>query len=149
MNPKDKAKTKAERLEDLKVTLRKWQDVENASILACAASLEKTDNPLVKLVLEILRQDSAMHRRVQQAILDSLEKEAFRLQPEELGEIWEMLEQHDEIEKQAIKLAEEAREHCPLLIQRQLLDYLIEDERKHDRLLGHLEDFKRGMYPYA
>ena len=47
------------------------------------------------------------------------------------------------------RLAEEAKRACPLVIQRQLLDYLIEDEKKHDRLMGNLEDFKRNIYPYA
>ena len=85
--PEDK-KTKAEELEQLKVTLREWQKVEDGSVENTTLILEKTQNPLIRLVMEILRQDSVMHKRVQQAILDSLEKEAFTLQPEELGEIW-------------------------------------------------------------
>jgi 5'-deoxynucleotidase YfbR-like HD superfamily hydrolase len=90
-----------------------------------------------------------MHKRVQQTILDSLEKESFTLQPEELAEIWDMIEIHDQQEEEAIRMAEEARRTCPLVIQRQLLEYLIDDERKHERLMGHLEDFKRSLYPYA
>ena len=145
----DKKETQKEALEALKITLRKWQGIEDGSIALTSSVLEKTKNPLIRLVMEIIQQDSVMHKKVQQAILDSLEKEAFSLQPEELADIWTMIEKHDEAEKEAIRMAEEARKNCPLVIQRQLLEYLIEDEKKHDRLMGNLENFKRNIYPYA
>jgi hypothetical protein len=146
---KDDKETKKKALEALVATLRKWQGVEDGSVALTAQVLAKTKNPLIRLVMEIIQQDSVMHKKVQQAILDSLEKEAFSLQPEELAEIWDMIEKHDAAEKEAIRLAEEAKASCPLVVQRQLLDYLIEDEKKHDRLMANLEDFKRSIYPYA
>ena len=146
---KDAKTTKKEGLQALVVLLKKWQGIEDGSVALTSSVLEKTRNPLIRLVMEIIQQDSVMHKKVQQAILDSLEKEAFSLQPEELAEIWDLIEKHDQAEKEAIRLAEEAKATCPLIIQRQLLDYLIEDEKKHDRLMGNLEDFKRGIYPYA
>ena len=90
-----------------------------------------------------------MHKRVQQVMLDGLEKEAFSLTPEELGDIWDLVEHHAALEKETLVLAEKARKNCRLFIHRHLLTYLLEDEQKHDRLLGQLEDFKRGLYPYA
>lgn len=146
---REKKATKAEQLEELAKTLRKWQAIEDGSVEHTTAILEKTQNPLIRLVMEIIRQDSVMHKKVQQAILDSLEKEAFALNPEELSDIWDMLEEHDEAEAEAIRMAEQSRRVCPLVIQRQLLEYLLDDERKHERLMGHLEDFKRSLYPYA
>jgi hypothetical protein len=146
---KEDKTTKKEALEALATILRKWQGIEDGSVALTTSVLAKTKNPLIRLVMEIIQQDSVMHKKVQQAILDSLETEAFSLQPEELAEIWDMLEKHDESEKNAIRLAEQARENCPLVIQRQLLEYLIQDEKKHDRLMGNLEDFKRSIYPYA
>jgi len=99
--------------------------------------------------MEIIRQDSEMHYRVQQVLLDGIEHEAFTLTPEELGEIWDMVEKHADMEKQTIALAGQALSNCRLFVQRHLLTYLIEDEKKHDRLLGQLADFKRNIYPYA
>jgi len=142
-------KTQAEELEQLKVILRKWQGIEDDSVENTTTLIKQTKNPLIRLIMEIIRQDSIMHKRVQQAILDSLEQEAFTLQPEEVSDIWEMIEKHDEAEQEAIRMAERARRVCPLIIQRQLLEYLIDDERKHERLMGHLEGFKRRLYPYA
>ena len=146
MDVKEKA---VENLEELKATIKRWQEIEVASVAQTTQIMERTQNPLIRLVMEIIRQDSVMHKRVQQVILDSLEKEAFTLTPEELGDIWEMVEKHAEMEKETIALAEKARRNCRLFVQRHLLTYLIEDEQKHDRLLAQLEDFKRKIYPYA
>lgn len=139
----------AEDVAELKATLRRWQEIEEESVLQTSAIINKTHNPLIKLVMEIIRQDSAMHKRVQQVILDSLEKEAFSLTPEELGDVWDLIEKHAAAEKETIELAEKARKNCRLFVQRHLLTYLTEDELKHDRLLNQLEDFKRKLYPYA
>ena len=139
----------ADNLELLKSTLERWQEIEDKSIEQCTAIMHKTQNPLIRLVMEIIRQDSAMHRLVQQVMLDSLEKEAFSLTPEELADIWDLVEKHAEMEKETLQLADIARRNCRLFVQRHLLSYLIEDEQKHDRLLAQLEDFKRKIYPYA
>ncbi len=138
----------AEDVESLKATLERWQQIEAKSIAQCTAIMEKTKNPLIRLVMEIIRQDSAMHERVEQAILDSLEKQAFSLTPEELGDIWDAVEKHAEAEKEVIELAEQARRNARGFVQRHLLSYLLADEQKHDRLLAQLEDFKRKLYPY-
>jgi hypothetical protein len=138
-----------ENLEELKTTLRRWQEIEQESVAQTSAIIAKTHNPLIQLVMEIIRQDSAMHKRVQQAILDSVEKQAFSLTPEELGEVWDLIEKHAEAERETLELAEKARKNCRLFVQRHLLTYLTEDEQKHDRLLNQLEDFKRNLYPYA
>jgi hypothetical protein len=144
MSPK-----KAENPADLAAVLKTWQGLETATIAQTSEVIARSQNPLIQLVMEIIRQDSKMHHRVQQVILDSLEQEAFSLTPEELGDIWDMVEKHAEMEKCTIDLAERALKNCRLFVQRHLLTYLIEDEKKHDRLLGQLEDFKRGLYPYA
>jgi hypothetical protein len=135
--------------EELTTILESWQGLETATISHTTEVIAKTRNPLIRLLMEIIRQDSQMHYRVQQVLLDGIEREAFTLTPEELGDIWDMIEKHADMEKQTIALAEKALGNCRLFVQRHLLTYLIEDEKKHDRLLGQLEDFKRNIYPYA
>lgn len=139
----------ADNLEELAAILKTWQGLENGAIMHTTEIIAKTQNPLIRLVMEIIRHDSEMHYRVQQVLLDSIQKQAITLTPEELGEIWDSVEKHAEVEKQTIELAEKARDKCRLFVQRHLLSYLIEDEKKHDRLLSQLEDFKRNIYPYA
>lgn len=139
----------AENPEELTAVLKNWQALETATVVHTTEVIAKTKNPLIQLVMEIIRRDSEMHYRVQQVLLDSMERQAFTLTPEELADIWDMVEKHADMEKQTIELAEKALKNCRLFVQRHLLTYLIEDEKKHDRLLGQLEDFKRNIYPYA
>ena len=52
-----KKEKSAENLAELASTLRRWQEIEDASVAACTGIIEKTDNPLIQLVMEIIRQD--------------------------------------------------------------------------------------------
>ena len=135
--------------EKLVATLKKWQKVEDASVKSTSEIISKTKNPIVKQIMEIIKQDSAMHKRVQQLIIDSYEKEAFKLEPEELSKIWGMVDKHIELEKETIRLAEESRKNSNNFLVRYLLGYLMTDEQKHNDILAQLEDVKRGIYPYA
>ncbi len=135
--------------EKLVATLKKWQKVEDASVQSTSEIILKTKNPVVRQIMEIIRQDSAMHKKVQQLIIDSFEKEAIQLEPDELSEIWGMVENHIELEKETVRLAEESRKNSNSFIVRYLLGYLMTDEQKHNDILAQMEDIKRGMYPYA
>ena len=145
--------TKKEIQENLVANMQSWQKVEDASVASTGRVIEKTDNPVIQLVMEIIQRDSQMHHRVQQWIADSLTVKAVSLSPEELGEVWEMIEQHIAIEKKTQVLAsaslEAAKGSKGMLLQAYLLEYLLEDEKKHDLMLQRLEEIKKGMYPYA
>lgn len=138
-----------ERIEKLVDTLRNWQGIERKAIDSCAAIMEKTKNPLIRQMMEIIRNDSVQHHRVQQFIIDSLTKEPVRLTPEELGEVWDEITAHDEVERETIELAKKLKKECRFFVQQALLDYLITDEEKHDHLLQSLEGFKKNLYPYG
>lgn len=135
--------------ERLVALMKKWQKLEDDTIKMTTDIMGKTDNKLIKQVMEIVRQDSAQHRRVQQFIIDSLTVEAIKLQPEELADIWDMIEQHIEMEEETVRLAEEARRDTRLLTQKYFINYLLTDERKHVELLDRLNEIKKGMYPYS
>jgi transcriptional regulator GlxA family with amidase domain len=148
MAPKTKISQKAQE-EHLVKVLKQWQAVEDESIKMSRTVQAQTKNPLVQTVMEIIAHDSAMHRRVQQFIIDSVEKTAITLQPEELEEIWGQITKHIAEEKKTIELADQAKASTRLFVQRYLLNYLLEDERKHDLLLERLEEIKNRIYPYA
>ena len=135
--------------ENLVKTLKKWQKIEDESVKSTSAIIAKTKNPIVRQIMEIIKQDSAMHKKVQQVIIDSYEKKAINLDPEELSDIWGMVEDHIELEKETVRLAEESRKNSNNFIVRYLLGYLMTDEQKHNDILQQMEDIKRGMYPYA
>jgi hypothetical protein len=135
--------------EKLIKTLKKWQVIEDQSVESTTKIISKTKNPIVKHIMEIIRQDSAMHKRIQQLIIDNFEKQVMTLTPEELGDVWEMVEHHIQLERETIKLAEESRKNSKNFLVRYLLGYLMTDERKHNDVLDQMEDIKSGIYPYA
>ncbi len=139
---KDKGQVQTEKL--LK-TLRDWQGIERNAIQTCTKIMEKTDNLLIRQFMEIIRNDSVQHHRVQQFIIDSLTKQPVRLNHEELAQIWEEIEAHDKVERKTIEMAKQLKEECKFFVQRSLLEYLIADEEKHDLILTELEKFKKDM----
>lgn len=130
--------------------MRRWQKIEDASVASTGLIIEKTDNPIVRLVMEIIQRDSQVHYRVQEWIADSLEFKTVSLTPDELGKVWEMVEHHIELEKKTLEMAKQSLEALKgkrMVIQEYLLEYLAEDEEKHSNLLRHLEIIKKGMRP--
>ena len=135
--------------EKVVTTMRNWQKVEKDSIASTGQIIQKTNNPIIHLVMEIIQRDSQMHYQVQERIANSLESEAPSLSPDELAQVWSLIERHIAIEK---KMLESAAQMLDLLkgkgmpLQRYLISYLVDDERKHNNLLSSLEDIKLGMH---
>lgn len=133
-------------------SMRQWQKIENASVASTGSVIEKTENPIVRLVMEIIQRDSQMHYRVQEMIADSLETKTISLTPDELAEVWTLIEKHIELEKKTVKFANDALQTLrgrKMVVQEYLLDYLLIDEQKHNRILETLGTIKKGMYPYG
>ena len=63
--------------EQIASNMRKWQKIEEMSIESTGKIMEKSNNPVIKLVMEMINNDSKFHSRVQGFIADSLEKEAI------------------------------------------------------------------------
>ncbi|MBI5325519.1 MAG: hypothetical protein HZB41_09675 [Ignavibacteriae bacterium] len=141
--------TQKQQIAKLVKILKNWQAIEDESVRNSTEIIKQTKNPLIHLVMEIIRQDSAMHKRVQQLIIDHYEKQPVTIAPDELLTMWNMLEHHDELEKQTIEKAKEAMDETTSNLARYLLDYLLTDEKKHDMLLSEIEKIKKGMYPYG
>lgn len=135
----------AERVEKMVEVLRQWQGIERQAINEMAEIQEETRNPLIRLIMEIIRHDSLMHHRVQQFLIDSVTQGDVALTREDLAEIWDRIEAHDKVEKKTIDLAKQLRAEAWSPVHKQLLDYLLTDESKHDTLLEQLEQVKLGM----
>lgn len=136
----------------LVANMKSWQKVENASVASTGKIIEETENPIVRLVMEIIQHDSQMHYRVQGWIADSLTHQTVSLSPDDVASVWEAIKRHIEIEKKTIRLAREslkALKGRKMLVQEYLLNYLLEDEKKHNRLLESLRKIQKGMYPYG
>jgi hypothetical protein len=129
--------------------MKEWQKVEERSINSVRDLNKKVKNPLIKQVLRIIQNDSAMHKNVQQFIVDSLEKKALSLTPEDVAAVWDGIKEHIKMERATIRLGMQARDASRDFIHKYFVNYLLTDERKHDELLDTLESVKSKMYPYA
>jgi bacterioferritin (cytochrome b1) len=138
--------------EKIIANMRRWQHVEDATVAQMDEIIEKTENPLIRLVMEIIRADSENHYRVQELIASTLESETISFSPDEFVAVWDLIENHIKTEKEAERIAAESIEMLEgkkMMVQEYLLHYLLEDEAKHDRLLENMEMMKKGMYPYG
>lgn len=138
-----------ERLKKTVSVLRQWQGIERDAIETTAQIMEKTDNLLIRQIMEIIRNDSVQHHRVQQFLIDSITRTPVTMSPQDLAEVWGQIEAHDELERQTIALAEELKEETTEPMHTILLDYLLKDEKKHDSLLGALDKFKKHLSKLA
>ncbi|HOO89788.1 MAG TPA: hypothetical protein PLA74_03090 [Syntrophales bacterium] len=133
-------------------TMREWQKIENASVSSTGQVIEKTDNSIIRLIMEIIQRDSQTHYRIQEFITESLESKAVSLEPQELAGVWNMIERHIKLEKRTVELANEAKvalQGKKMVVQEYLIDYLLVDEEKHNHILENLSTIKKGMYPYG
>lgn len=138
--------------EKIIANMRRWQQVEDAAVDQMSEIVAKTRNPLIRLVMEIIRADSQNHHRVQELIASSLESGTISFSPDEFVEVWDLIESHIKTEREAERIAAESIEMLKgkkMMVQEYLLHYLLEDEEKHDRLLKNMELMKKGMYPYG
>ena len=140
------AKSKGpERVENMLKVLRQWQGLERQAVNDTSEIIEQSQNPLIQMVMAIIRHDSIMHHRIQQFLIDSLTKQDVAVTREEIADIWDRLEAHDKVEKKTIELARSLRDEAWSPVHKHLLNYLITDEMKHETLLAQLDELKTGM----
>lgn len=128
--------------------IKKWQEVEDQTIASSEDIIHATDNLLVKTIASIIMADSAKHKQVLDLMNDTLEG-TVTLQPEELADLSELLRNHLHIERESIRMAQDQYDNSRNFVIRHLLTYLLEDEKKHAKLMQQLNDFKKKLYPYG
>jgi rubrerythrin len=124
------------------ILLKRWKDIEAATIKSCGAITKKTKNPLVKTLITSIANDSAKHKIILQLIIDSMTKKAFVLTPEDVSQIAALLDKHIDLEHEAIDVAEQAIKISTDPIAKQLLRLILEDEKKHANLAEQINELK-------
>lgn len=139
---------KVEQQANFEEGIRKWMELEDVTIAHCEKIMDATDNRLVEIIVESIRSDSEKHKEILSFITEALNG-TITLEPDELGELSVLLDEHLEIEKSSIDMALREYDNSRHFVIRHLLSYLLADEKKHFKLLGQLKDFQRQLYPYA
>ena len=135
----------ANRVEEMVGVLREWQGIERQAMNDTAEIMEATDNRLIRLIMDTLRHDSLMHHRPQQILVASATTADVPVTREDIAEVWEKIEAHDETERKTIEMAEQLHGKAWNPVHKILYHYLITDEKKHDGLLNELNEVKKGM----
>lgn len=124
--------------------IRKWQKLEDETIMHADALIKKSKNKLIQMTMEMIKHDSIKHKVMQQMLIDSITKEPFVLSADDLRELGAGLNNHLEAEARSLELANEALETSELFFTKYVLSYLLADEQKHHNLLSKLEELKKA-----
>jgi len=131
--------------------IRGWRDLDNKSASLIEETIARCDHPVVCTVMEIIRRDAELHSRVVDLIVESMERRPLTMSLDQFGEVVGLIQKHLEVKEQMAKAMDETlslAKDKSLGIQRFLLTYVLEDERKHQAMLQGIEQVKRTLYPY-
>jgi len=145
MKTKDLQKAIAAKMKD-------WQKTENRAVSITGQMIDKTENPMLRLVMEIIQRDSQMHHRIQQFLIDGIESRAYSLSTDELNLISSMVGKHKKVEDEMLCAVESLLSELKgkkMMVEEYFLNFLVADETKHCKMLAALDTFKKGLYPYA
>jgi hypothetical protein len=117
-------------------------DSEDQTIEDAKNVKKETDNPFVKMTMEMLIHDAEKHKIIQQMVIDSLTKEAVHLPPDELFPLEEVLNRHILEESESLMRIIATIDKKEPKITRYLLSYLSADEAGHRELVGKLNELK-------
>jgi hypothetical protein len=135
---------------ELSDIVREWIALEDTTIASAEGLIGKTNNPFVRMRMEMVRHDSGKHKVMLQWILDNLTREATHLTPDEVAPLSALLHKHLEVEARSIVLANSALKKSRLRIVNYILSALLEDETKHHAQILLLdEEVKKAVYNVA
>lgn len=125
--------------------IKEWQALEDKTIASANELISRAKNPLVEMVMEMIKQDSGKHKIMLKMIIDNLTREATRLSPDEISTLSSLLNKHMEVEAKSITIANDALDKSKLAITRYILAALLDDEITHHSLLHTLnEELKKS-----
>jgi len=127
---------------ELLALLRKWKGVEASTIKSCNAILKKAKNPIMTTLTMAIRNDSEKHAAILQLIIDSMTKMAYELSPDDLAGISSLLGKHIELEQESIDTANKAIEMTRDSVTRQLLKFILDDEKKHKIMATRMSELR-------
>ena len=126
-------KSGPERTAEAVAVLRQWQGIERDAIETTAQIMEKTDNLLIRQIMEIIRNDSVQHHRVQQFLIDSMTKTPITLQARRTGRgVGPDSRPTMSSSGRPSNWPRTSRVKASNPVTNLLLDYLLRDEQKHD-----------------
>lgn len=128
------------KIKDIADLMTDWQGIEAGTVESAKRELQKTKNPLMKAMLQLIVLEAEKHRLVQQMIFDSVKKEAVNLSPDELGVLSGHINRYLEAEGRELCAAEATTARSNPFVTRYLFSYLIEDLKVQSCMLKQFDD---------
>lgn len=122
--------------------LDQWLIAEDETIEQTKKIGSATENDSIKIFMDIIRTDSAKHKRIQDFLKKALTTQAPTVSFDQIGDISQMVNDHLELEQKTVDYGNELVKDVNLPVVKELLEYLLEDEQKHVRLLKSLAAMK-------
>ena len=122
--------------------LNDWLVAEDDTIAMTSRISGSTENDTIKIFMDIIRTDSAKHKRIQEFLKSALTEKAPAVSFDEIAKISEMINDHLALEQKTVDYAKLLLSEEKLPVIKELFEYLLEDEEKHVRLLNSLAAFK-------
>jgi rubrerythrin len=124
--------------------IKNWIMLEENTITTANDLMGQSNNPMLKTMIDLVKMDSEKHKRILETIRLSLNS-AYAFSTDDLKVVDSFIEKHAEMEKNAVKTAEQALEMGSLPIPKLLLSHLLEDEKSHDNYMEELTKIKAHM----
>jgi rubrerythrin len=122
----------------------RWVGIEEKAIDTATDLMNKSRNPMLKSIIELIKMDSEKHKRILETILLNLDS-TVTFSTDDLKVVDSLVEKHAVMEKHAVETAEQALEMSSLPIPRFLMEHLLQDERNHDAYVQELNELKAYM----
>ena len=131
----------AESSEEFNTLMKKWIAIEKATITLSGRLLEKVENPIISCIIDTIKRDSQKHREVLELILECLDG-TMTFTHEDMSVVTEFVHKHTGIEQEAVDIAALTLKKVRTPFVKFLLEYLYEDEKKHDLIMSNLAKLK-------
>ncbi|MFX1562085.1 MAG: ferritin family protein [Promethearchaeota archaeon] len=112
--------------------------LEEQIVSIATASVKTTKNQLVRRLVEGIGLDSNKHALILQAIIAHLESKTPFITEEKRNELGRNISHHIELEAKAIKTYSSIISKTTDAGIKNLLEYILEDERRHHKLLNEI-----------
>jgi rubrerythrin len=122
----------------LKTFLREQIELEEKIIKKAKASVKNTKNELVRYLIEAIAIDSNKHALLINAILARLESKTPFIDEKKRDQLGNDIMEHISLEAHAIKTYEELIPKTEDPGSKQVLEYILDDEKRHHHLLKRL-----------
>lgn len=130
-------------MSDIVKKLQEQKELELSHVKSLTPLAEKTGHPLVKVILQSVIQDSGKHASICQALIDVNAGEApykLDLDMAKAVELHQNIKQHIRVEAKMIMRLETMVKEAKDDRVAELLRYMLEDERRHHRILTGLSN---------